>query len=319
MKKLLLGKLLGKNLISASEEKKLREYLNNDRPSLYPELNILLFLSISVCCTGLGVLIYQNIESIGHQVLIALNSLAVIACFSYCVIKAAPFSKKEVTHTAPFFDFTLLAGCLLFLILEGYLQFQFEVFGNRYGLATLIPGLIFLYLAYYFDHKGVLVMAITALASWLGISLSPVDFFENDFKELIWSGIIFGNILALACLFSERQNIKAHFSFTYLNYAAHILFISALTGMFMRSYTIIYALLLSVLVIVFLYYAKHKRSFYFLLVTCIYGYIGLSYLLIELVSDLASGDQEFYFILFYFIGSCAAIVAFFLNYKKLLR
>jgi hypothetical protein len=76
-------------------------------------------------------------------------------------------------------DYILLLGCLLLLILIAYLQFQYNVFGNRYGLATFIPMVLLFISAYYFDHIGVLTMAITNLAAWAGITSYATSYFKG--------------------------------------------------------------------------------------------------------------------------------------------
>jgi hypothetical protein len=55
------------------------------------------------------------------------------------------FSAQFITGESKLEDFALLAGCLTFLWLEGYLQFQYNLFGNRYGIAAFIPAVFFLF------------------------------------------------------------------------------------------------------------------------------------------------------------------------------
>ncbi|MDQ6764326.1 MAG: hypothetical protein M3015_17115 [Bacteroidota bacterium] len=64
------------------------------------------------------------------------------------------------------FDYILLFGCLSLLTFVGYLQFEYNVFGNKWGLATFIPMVVLFMAAYYFDHLGVLILAIVNLAAW---------------------------------------------------------------------------------------------------------------------------------------------------------
>jgi hypothetical protein len=72
---------------------------------------------------------------------------------------------------------------LLTCIFIGYLQFQYTTFGTHYGLATLIPTVIGLFCAYYFDNKSILSIAITGLAAYIGLSVSPQSLINNDFHE----------------------------------------------------------------------------------------------------------------------------------------
>ena len=68
-------------------------------------------------------------------------------------------------------------AALLLLTFITYLQVQYNVFGDRFGLATFIPMIILFYCAYYFDHLGVLSMAVANLAAWMGIAVTPLKYF----------------------------------------------------------------------------------------------------------------------------------------------
>src|SRR5450432_3389713 len=80
------------------------------------------------------------------------------------------------------------------------------------------------------------------------------------------------------------ENIKAHFAFTYKNFGTHILFISLLALMF--YFENIYLVWFIVLVAVSFFFFKNAvkgNSFYFLVITLLYAYIGVSYVVIELL------------------------------------
>jgi hypothetical protein len=150
--------------------------------SLHYELRAALYLGITLLAGGLGVLVYQHIDSIGHGVVIALIAALMAACFTYAARHRTPFTWGEAAKTSVGADYLLLLGCLLFVVLEGYAQYQYNVFGNRYALATALPALVFLPLAYWFDHRGVLAMGLTALASWVGLTVAPLAVLtENDY------------------------------------------------------------------------------------------------------------------------------------------
>ena len=104
-------------------------------------------------------------------------------------------------------DYVLLVGCLLFTHALGYIQFEYNVFGNRWGLAVFIPMVILFITAYYFDHLGVLSLAITNLAAWAGISVTPMKILkENDFNNthVMYAGLVVGGML-LACVIQESK------------------------------------------------------------------------------------------------------------------
>ena len=132
----------------------------------------------------------------------------------------------------------LLTGCLLFVTFEGYIQFQYQTFGTRYGLAAIIPTLFFFPLAYRFDNLSVLSMAITGLAAWAGISITPLHLIDsNDFSghSIIFTAEVLGIALAIAGWVLAKQEFKAHFLYTYLNFAMHLLFVSSLAGLFLEE------------------------------------------------------------------------------------
>jgi hypothetical protein len=212
-----------------------------------------------------------------------------------------------------------LLGCLTFLIVEGYLQFQYNVFGTQYSLATFIPMLLFFPVAYYFDHRGVLSMAIIALGAWLGLKITPLEMLnQNDFGNhaLVYTGILLGVLLALIGFISEIKNIKKHFSFTYFNFSIHLFFICVLTGLINFNNNVLFVPLIILGIVFWIYYAFKTTSFYFFLFSVLYGYIGLTYLIINALSHTNS-DIAVYFM--YFIFSCGGMILLLSNYKNLLK
>ncbi len=288
--------------------------------SIHWELRVMLYLGVMLLSTGLGIFVYLNIDTIGHQAILAFIALCSAGCFFYCYKHRSPFSWEQVTSPTPVFDYLLLLGTLLFLTFEGYLQFQYNVFGTQYGLATFIPMIVLFSLAYFFDHRGLLSLGITALAAWLGLTVTPLDILSgNDFSfdTLRLTGLLLGFALAAVTAISETKDLKKHFAFTYLNFASQILFISTLSGLFDSEFWFLYALLLACLTTAFIWYARKEQSFFFLLSAAIYGYIGLSYLIVEALIKIPD-DNGIFLIGYYFIGSCGAIVYFFFHYKKFL-
>ena len=110
--------------------------------SLQWELKTLLYLGVTLLSGGLGILVYKNIDSIGHQAILAFIALVCAGCFYYCRRKAAPFSVSKLPSPDPYFDYILLLGCLTLITFIAYLQYAYTVFGNHYGLATFIPMVI---------------------------------------------------------------------------------------------------------------------------------------------------------------------------------
>ena len=307
--------LTEKDILTPEQSETLKKDVQTRPISLHWEINILLLAGIACLTTGLGILIYKNIDTIGHQAIIALIALATIACGWYVYRHKQPFLLDKMQEERPLVDNVLLLGCSLFLILEGYLQFQYQIFGTRYGIATLIPTILFFFCAYRFDHIGVLTMAMTAFVSWMGLTVTPLSIFqENVFKHqiiLIQTGIVVGILLILLGLLLNYKNIKPHFTFSYLNFGFNLACIAALSGAFVTD-NALYCLLCLLICGLGIIYARREQSYFFLLAGTIYGYIAFT----KLISKADFGYEAW---LFYGIVSCLAIVFFFLNFKKLLK
>ncbi len=317
-KSLLLDELEQKGLLESERRVLIEEYEKHKPVSLFVFLRTLLYVSISAFVGGVGVLIYQDIDTIGHSVLIGLIALATAGSFFYVFKNGAGYRPEKVEQSAPYFDVVLLLGCLLFLALEGYLQYQYELFGTRYGLAVIIPAIYFFFLAYRFDHQGVLSLAITALASWVGLTATPSKLLvENDFSdpEVIRNAIIFGVALLLGSWLLKRQGIKAHFTYTYILLAGTLYLLACLGGMFNQErWELAFGLLLGIGCWYFYKNALEEKSLIFLLLSTIFAYIGITYLLFN---HLFEGLMEALSSL-YFLATAAGVVWFFLTYKKIL-
>lgn len=309
--------LLQLELITLDDATRIERFESARPFSLHWELKTLLYLGVLLLNLGLGYLIYQNIDSVGHAALIALIGAVSATCFWYAYRRRQPFSRSETESPTPYYDYVLLLGCLLFLVMEGYWQYQYQIFGTRYGLATFIPMVLFFGLAYRLDNRGVLSLGITALASWLGIAVTPQDLLaHNDFNSetIVNTGILLCVLLSAVPFLSELRDFKKHFSITYLNFGVHIGMIACLSGMMALDRPLLYFPMLCAAVGFFIWYARTRASLYFLTVAVLYGYIGFTYMLLNYVTDM-----DFMFYLLYFILSCAGVIVFLLNYKRFIK
>jgi hypothetical protein len=285
----LFKKLHDEGLLSTSSLERIHKSESSKLFNVFWEIRMLLYAGVLLLATGVGIIIYKNIDTIGHQVILASIALLCTACFYYCIKRKLPFSATRVDAPNSYFDYILLLGCLTFLTLIAYLQTQYTLFGQAYGLATFIPMLVLFFCAYYFDHLGILSLAITNLAAWMGIAITPLRILDsNNFAngEIIFAGITLGTFLTLAAHFSEVRRIKSHFSFTYLNFGINIFYISILAGMFyFDRLFLLWLVPLAVLDLFFYRKARSLSSFYIALLVVLYSYIGLSYCVVRLLDD----------------------------------
>lgn len=313
----LLNQLKQNGITSDAKTSFIQNQLEKHVFSIHWELRTLLYLGITAISTGLGILIYENINSFGHAILIGLLAILCIGFFLYSFKHIKPFTKQIVAASGKLEEFALIAGCLAFLSLEGYLQYQYNFFGQRYELASFIPAILFFFLAYRFDHRAVLSMAITAVASGVGVSIAPVRLWEsNDFnsQKLVFTAIALGLTLILTGWLLERNSFKKHFSFTYFFLGGNLFFIAALAGLFHFDMNLVYFILIGILATLNIIYAREQNSYIFMLIGVIYGYVAFTYAIFKILPD----DLDVAFGMFYFIASGAGVIVFLVKIKKLI-
>jgi len=307
--------LLDKNLITADQFNKIDPVVSGKIVSVFYELRTLLYLGVMLLATGLGILIYQNIGGLGHLFSIIALTFIMIACFWYVVQKGLPYSNDKVKAPSPYFDYILLLGCLLTIAIQGYLQFQYQILDDNLGLSTLLSALLFFVMAYRFDHVGILSLGITALASFLSLSVSPQKWYSSDFfsmsSNLQITAIVFSSVLAAIAMALDFKSIKKHFTFTYINFCSLIFFTGATAGLFMGGYYVVYLLLIYIGCVLSFFFAKHKKSFLFLLYAFVFGYIAATYLMGDLIFD-----EEPILWFFYSFASCGGFIFFIIRYRN---
>ncbi|HTK20901.1 MAG TPA: DUF2157 domain-containing protein [Mucilaginibacter sp.] len=309
-------------LISDESFEKIKQ--KQDLFSVHWELKTLLYLGVLLLTSGLGLLVYENIDTIGHQFVLAFIALICTGCFVYCFKTALPFSTEKVKSPDTLFDYILLLGCTSFVIFIGYLQYEYKAFGTNYNLATLIPMLVLFFAAYYFDHLGILNMAIANLAVWMGVSVTPKQLLLNsdfDSKTIIYTYLALGVILLAGAYITQRLNFKKHFKFSYQHYGMHVTFIALLAGYFFYYHSAFAMLwMLALFAIAWLIYsdAFKNHSFYFLLLVVLYSYVAISSLVVRALL-LAEDERALYSTMLYFIGSAIGLILLLINLNKKIK
>jgi hypothetical protein len=309
-------------LISEEQLEALRQQDAAANVSVHWDLRILLYLGVLLVSSGLGLFLYNHIDSIGHAALVVATGLLSAVCFFYCFRIAAPFSREPVQSPNVWFDYVLLLGCLLLVTFIGYLQYQFQFFGEAWGLATFIPMVLLFGLAYYFDHKGVLTLAITTLGAWMGVAMSPQQWMHMHSwsnGDLPINGLLLAALLHLLCRVSAMTGVKAHFETAYRNFGMHVLFLSTLAAMFLFSHWYLaWFLALAAFTAYYVYYAQATGQLYYMVFTILYAYVGVSYIAIRALADL-DGMTAAYMIVFYFIGSGIGLIKLLMHFNKKLK
>jgi hypothetical protein len=310
-----IKELLDKNILQEEQETKLQAIYSGKLVSVFYELRTILYLGVVLFTAGVGILVYLNIGSLGHILSIIALLLATIACFVFAFIKGKAFSESKVEHTLPYFDYIVLLGALLLVAVLGYLQFQFELLNSYLGLSSLFSAIIFFFIAYRFDHIGVLSLGITALAAFFGISTSPVAWYNYDFfsaAPLVNVSIIFGFVIIALAFLLNKYEIKSHFTFTYYHFGLLMLFIAGLSGLFLKDNEGVFSLAIYASVGLGVYLSKQTNSMLFLVYAVLTAYIVTTYW----VSELEWYNEIWYL---YFMLSCGGLIYFINSAGKLFK
>ncbi len=309
--------LLEKGFISETQAENIKSYRTRNFFSLRGEIFFLFFLGVFLFTTGCSILIYKNIDTIGHVAILAAILLTSLVCF-YISFKQSPgFSKEHVVSKNQAIPYLLLTANLLGGIFIGYLQFQYSTFGTHYALATLLPTLLYFFSAYYFDHKGVLALAISGLCAVAGFSTNPRALLEMDFSGdtyLSYSALGIGFLLIAWVFYADKKEIKKHFDLTYLNFALHIFCIACLSNLF-SDYWILWLIPLTAILYYFMKLAYRLKSYNFYIFFLIYAYIAFNFTVGRMIHKLDLGLIIMYVTPLYFIAS----IVFFVNRIRTFR
>ncbi|HTH58122.1 MAG TPA: DUF2157 domain-containing protein [Cyclobacteriaceae bacterium] len=319
MTKNLPEELLVKNLITQEQFAKVKPIVSGKIISLFYELRTLLYLGVMLFTAGAGILIYKNIGELGHVAAILSPTALMIGCFWYVYRTGPAYSNEIVKGPTPYFDYVLLLASLLFVSIQGYLQFQYAILDDNLGTSTLITALLFFYLAYRYDHTGLLSLGITSFVSFWGVSVSPVKWYSGSFFEqanLHVIAMILGVALSVASIFLHHRSVKKHFTFTYLNFSLLMFFCAAVAGLFIDGGIYGIYILLIYGGCAFSYYAARlSRSFLFLLYAFIAAYIATTFFLVVTLQIYNSEYLWFWYSIF----SCGGFVYFIIRFKNHFR
>ena len=311
--------LFDKGLISKEQFDQIADYRKLNIFSLNAELKIFLYVSVILFTTGIGILIYQNIDTIGHSIIISLIAIVTIISYYFSFKKAPAFKKIQTHFESPVMEYIVLTANLLTCILIGYLQIQYNTFGTHYGLATIIPTTIGLFSGYYFDNKNVLSLAITGLAAYIGLTVSPQALLQNEVyntDSLSYAAIGLGILLIAWNYYSSKNNLKTHFALILLTFALHLIGISFINNIVDSNYFFIFSIALGISTYYFYTISYKIKSVSLFVFAILYGFIGLNVTFLKIIESLKITDFfDFIIVLapFYVIG---AIVLFIMMIKK---
>ena len=268
--------------------------------SVHRELRFFLYTGFLLIITGTSLTIKQYLANIGDVAIISVLTLSCIAAFLYCFTKGFSFSTDEVASPSIAFDYVLFFGCAFFAMDIAYIEAQFHPLGDSWKIYLLISFTLFILLAYRFDNRLVLSMALSTLAAWFGFTLSEYRLsFAKYYREY---AILYSLVILLLGYFLQRLAIKKHFFDIYLNFALHFLCLALISGIFEYKIFSLYFPSLLLVCAALAFYSVKVHKFLYMLYAVIYGYVGISIAMVDTIF------HETFFIFTYFIATSLLVI-----------
>jgi hypothetical protein len=247
--------------------------------SLFLELNVLLYAGVLAFIAGLGWTITTWSNQLGDVLILATLSALFAACFWYCFSRAPAWTPAETASPSLIFDYVLYLGCLTWSLELTYIENRFHVLSGQWDLYLLATAVLFFFLAYRFDNRFVLSLALSSLAGWFGLTISHLPTHQDSTYRQY--AILYSLVVTAAAVVLQRFRLKPHFFGTYLNIAANVLFWALLFGVFeSQGYGKWLPALLAACA-ASLTWGITRREFSFVAYAAVYGYIGISSILVR--------------------------------------
>jgi hypothetical protein len=285
--------------ISPEQHSHLASLCRGEPFSLFLELNILLYAGVLVFVAGLGWTVTTWSQQLGDVVVLAILSTILAVCFWYCFSRAPAWSLAPTPASSAIFDYVLYLGCLVWCVELAYLENRLHLLSGQWDFYLLATAVLFFFLAYRLDNRFVLSLALSSLAGWFGLTISHWPSHQDAAYRQY--ALLFCLVVGLGGLLLQRRGVKAHFFGTYLNIVANVLFWAVLSGVFQREGYGIWVLALLLACGASLAWGLRRRQFVFVAYSAVYGYVGVSTMLLRDIND-------FTFILTYFVFTAVAMV-----------
>jgi hypothetical protein len=201
------------------------------------ELKTLLYAGVLVAVAGVGKFVKDYHDRLGPVVIASAIGAAALACLIYAFRRSPDFSWGETVSPHLAADYVLVLGALLVASDLAYVERQFRVLGDRWPYHFLVVAVVYFLLAYRFDSRAVLSLAVSAFATWRGALVTMA--FEGH--ERSGFGVLRANALATGALFvaagflSVRSGRKSHFEKVYVTAGLLLLFGGILSGVLQPS------------------------------------------------------------------------------------
>jgi len=265
-------------VITADQHLLLGSLVRQERFSLFVEINALLYIGVLSAVGGLAWTARDYVLNLGDGVILAVLGLLIAASFYYCFSRGVPYDNGEVESPSMIFDYVLYFGCLVLSATLAFIETRFAIF-KGWSTHLFIASVVFGLLAYRFDNRFVLSLAISTLAGYLGLEIDAFDLAGTNLLRL--TALVFGTTLGGLGVWLHRQGIKPHFLETYVHIGANVIMLATVSGVLEPGIGWLYLAALLSLSAAAIYIGIRFNRFAFVAYGTLYGYAGVSARLLE--------------------------------------
>src|SRR5271170_7534204 len=177
--------------------------------SVFLELNVILYAGVLAFVAGLGWTITTWSEQLGDVLVLAILSALLAACFWYCFSRAPAWSPSETPSPSLVFDYVLYLGSLTWCVELAYIENRLHVLSGQWDLYLLATAGFFFFLAYRFDNRFVLTLALSSLAGWFGLKISHWSTRPDDAYRQY--ALLYCLVVGVGGAALQRLRLKPHF------------------------------------------------------------------------------------------------------------
>jgi hypothetical protein len=208
-----IPKLVEDGVLPPQAAPRLLRVARGELVSVHGELRALLYAGVLLITGGVGVLVKENLDRIGPEVIAATLGLAAAAAFVWVVRVAPPFSWREVPSPNLAFDYMLLLGVLLAAADLAYIEVEFTPLGANWPWHLLIVSLLTGLAAFRFDSRVVFSLALSTFAAWRGVSVARFGsgLWGGAENAVRWNAIGCGVLFVGLGFVLKKSDRKAHF------------------------------------------------------------------------------------------------------------
>jgi putative Ca2+/H+ antiporter (TMEM165/GDT1 family) len=202
--------------------------------SVRVEIRAALYVGVLLLTAGVGLFVKENHERIGPAAIGLAIGVGAAACLVWAARHSAPFAWGEATSAHAGFDYVLLLGALLVATDLAYLETQFALLGPGWPWHLLVVAVLYGFLAYRFDSRMVLSLALASFAAWRGIAVSVgrTSLGSGDPARLRVEALACGALFVALGVAAVRRQKKTHFEDVYVNAGLLLVFGGLLSGVF---------------------------------------------------------------------------------------